>query len=243
MHNLIARTVLIAALAAGGATAADAQKMQAKPAASALTAAKGVQPLGDRIFTYVPASASASSPLIVLLPGHGEDADVFLKEFKGEADRRGAILLAIAPADPAGWTLKPDDKGGAEFGSDPARIDAALTAAFTRIPATPARTVILGFSDGGSYALSLGMANPKLFGGVVALSPRTAWLGGEIDTTQKLFIAHGMRDEVVTFKNSRDTIVPGLEKAGFKPAVRWFNAGHELDRRSIGEALDHVLGR
>src|SRR5205085_12425282 len=95
-------------------------------------------------------------------------------------------------------------------------LDAALAALFARVPVDPGRTVLLGHSDGASYALSLGISNPQLFRAIVALSPGMAWRPPTVDPTQRVFIAHGMRDTVLPFKNTRDTIVPGLQAGGFK---------------------------
>lgn len=215
--------------------------LKATPSATALSLKAGVSQINDYALAYVPKNVSGPAPLILLLGG-GQGADDFLNLFRSEADHRGAILLAVQPAS-GSWTLKPDGKGGADFGTDPEAIDAALSALFAKAPVDPARTVVLGYSSGASSALSLGFANPKLFRGIVALTPTTAWLAGTVDTTQKIFVSHGMRDDVVPFKNTRDTIVPGLEKAGFKVKTHWPNNGHDIDKHMIEEGLDEVLGK
>ena len=216
--------------------------LHAVPGAVALALTPGTSRLTDQAQVYVPKSVANPAPLIVVLRGSSQDPDDMFSMMKPEADRQGAIMLSLEPTD-GKWTLKPGAApGDADFGKDPAALDAALTALFAKAPVDPARTVILGYADGASYALSLGITNPKLFRGVVALSPGTAWLPSSVERAQKVFIMHGMRDEIYPFANTRDTIVPGLQSAGLQVKTRWLNAGHDIERRMIREGLDETLG-
>lgn len=229
------------ALAAAPIRAAE-PILRAAPSATTTTLGTGISRLNARAFTYRPGTAHAPSPLIVLLHPAGGNSLEFLREFTRTAEQRGALLLALqAPG--RTWTLKPDGNGGADFGQEPAALDEALSALFARAAIDPQRIAVLGFSDGASYALSIGLANPRLFKGVVALSSGTVWLPPRVDSSQRIVIAHGTRDEILPFENARDTIVPGLEKAGLKPHTLWFRGEHELDDRSIDQALDYALGK
>ena len=49
--------------------------------------------------------------------------------------------------------------------------DEALVRVFATYPVDPTHLAISGFSDGASYALSLGLANADLFTHIVAFSP------------------------------------------------------------------------
>ena len=233
--------IAVATLSLPAAVSAEIPTLQAMPSAVAMTLHSGTTHLSDHAVAYVPKSLKTPAPLILLLHGSNTDAEGFIDEFRSEADHRGAILLAVDPA--THWTLKPDGQGGADFGPDTATIDKALQALFAKAPIDPARTAILGFSDGARYALSLGLANPSLFHGVVALSPGSAWLPPGIDKNQRIFVSHGMRDEVLPYKNTHDVIVPGLQAAGLQVKTHWLNAGHDIDRRVVAEALDYVLGQ
>ena len=55
-----------------------------------------------------------------------------------------------------------------EYGPDVAHLDRALGIVFARYPTDPGRIAIGGFSDGASYALSLGIANGALFSDILA---------------------------------------------------------------------------
>jgi phospholipase/carboxylesterase len=244
MRSLIA--LLVAALMWGGSSGSAApvvSAIKARPANVALTLPVGVSRVGNSAFAYRPAGAGDGPlPLIVLLHGAGGDARSFLELFTRAADRRGALLLAPQSIGRT-WNLKAGRKGQAGFGADVGNLDRALAELFAEAPVDPARVVLLGFSDGASYALSLGIPNSQLFRGVVALSPGFAVVNGEVDTRQRLFIAHGRRDTILPFANTRDEIAAGLERAGFDLRTRWFSGGHEIDPAALDKGLDFALGK
>ena len=101
---------------------------------------------------------------------------------------------------------------------------------------------MIGFSDGASYALSLGLANPQLFRCIIALSPGYLWIPPRVDRSQRVFIAHGRRDEILPFSNVTGNIMPDLERVGLRPRARWFDGGHTVDQAVVDEALDFALG-
>ena len=236
--SLIAAGLLAAAATPAVATGPG---LTAQPATVPLTLKTGVSQLTPKAYTYVPNGIAGPAPLIVLFHGAGQDAQPFLESFRGQADARGAILLALK-SDGKTWTMT-SAGSDVDFGADPANLDAALRELFAKAPIDPKRIAALGFSDGASYALTLGVANPKLFSGVVALSAGALWLPSEVDAGQRLYIAHGRDDDVLPIVNTRTRLVPGLEQAGLRPKVRWFNGGHEMDRRAVQDGLDHALGK
>jgi len=73
------------------------------------------------------------------------------------------------------------------------------------------RIILGGFSQGGALALYTGLTNPDLstLAGVVAFStwlPKGQFNPDQIANPQiKIFQCHGTHDEVVSFKNGRDT--------------------------------------
>lgn len=237
--RFFAAAVVASALFA--AEPASAQ-LKARPAIVAMTLPPGVSRIGKSAHAYRPRNTAAGAlPLIVVLHGAGGDAGRFLGEFKAIADRRGAILLALKSAGPT-WQLQPRRGGGASFGRDAANLDAALAELFARAPVDRERVILLGFSDGASYALSLGLANPQLFRAIVALSVGGVFMPRSVDETQRLFIAHGRRDPVLPFANVQRRIVPGLERAGLEPRVHWFHGRHMIDSDALEDGLDYALG-
>ena len=194
-----------------------------------------VQHIAPSAFAYVPATITGAAPLIVVLHGAGGDARNFLDQFKHDANRRGAILLSVQSSGHTWAQRKPTDDE-----ADVANIKTAISELTVKAPIDRGRTTVMGFSDGASYALSIGMAYPGLFRTIVAFSPGYAFAPSDIDTQQRIFIAHSRRDPILPAANVRD-MIKGLESAGYSPEVRWFNGGHEIDPQLKNAALDFAL--
>ena len=102
-------------------------------------------------------------------------------------------------------------------------------------------TLLLMLLTSLNYALSLGLANPQLFGAVVALSPGSILAPSHIDPRQQLFIAHGRSDRILSFANTSNAIVPELRRRGASVTFRPFAGDHEVDPKVLDEALDFAL--
>jgi phospholipase/carboxylesterase len=130
----------------------------------------GLQPLmlgaARDSYMYVPVGyqTERSAPLVLLLHGAGGHAQQGLELLRNLADTTGIILLAPASRERT-WDLLVDRR----YGPDATMIDQALEQTFSRYAVDPARLAIGGFSDGASYALSLGITNGDLFTHVIAL--------------------------------------------------------------------------
>jgi predicted esterase len=111
------------------------------------------------------------------------------------------------------------------YGPDVAAIDGALESTFSRYAVDPARVAVGGYSDGASYALSLGIANGDLFTYVLGFSPGfmapTAQVG-----SPRIFVSHGIRDDWLPIERCSRRIVPQLEHAGYDVTYREFEGGH-----------------
>lgn len=211
-----------------------AASLVAPPAASARSASV-VQKVTPKAFAYVPTDLTAPAPLIVLLHGSGGDARYFLDQFKRDADARGVILLSVQSSGPTWAQRKPTDGE-----ADVADIKAAIAELSTKTSIDSHRTAVMGFSDGASYALSVGLAYPDLFRSIVAFSPGYAFGPSELDTSQRIFISHARRDPVLPANNVR-AMVSAFEKAGYSPEVHWFNGGHEIDPDLKKAAFDFAV--
>ena len=194
-----------------------------------------VRPITAKSFAYRPADLTHPAPLIVLLHGAGGDARLFLDAFKRDADRRGVVLLSVQSSGRTWARRKPSDKE-----TDVVNIETAMEALSSKTPVDRNRVTVMGFSDGASYALSIGMAYPKLFRTIVAFSPGYAFAPARLDTSQRIFIAHSRRDRVLPADNTRQ-MVEALERAGFAPEMHWFNGGHEIDTDLKKAAFDFAL--
>ncbi len=150
-----------------------ADQLQARPQSSTSVDAEasGLRRLGlDDVrdaLLYVPAGyqAATPAPLVLSLHGAGGDAEGSLYPLQPLADDGGFLLLAVASRGRTWDAIL----GG--FGPDVAFVDQALAWTFQRYAVEPEYVAVAGFSDGASYALSLGLANGDLFGRVRAFSP------------------------------------------------------------------------
>lgn len=161
------------------------------------------------------------APFILSLHGAGGDARAGLYPLGDLADDAGVILLAPGSQGRT-WDML---LGG--FDPDVALIDRALRAAFASCAVDPARLGIAGFSDGGSYALSLGIMNGDLFPRVLAFSPGYAAPPGR-HGQPLFFIAHGTGDRVLPVDHTSRRIVRRLESAGYDVMYREFAGGHTV---------------
>lgn len=221
------------------------------PQASAPSASAGIQPIGEGAFLYRPGKrATGPKPLLVLLHGAGMSGRRFLEGMRGEADRCGCLLLSVQSGGSTWDTVGLVGRAGEGrvavdqlYGSDVGRIERALAAALKASDVDRRSTILAGFSDGASYALSLGMANPGVFRGVVAIAPGFHLEPAAINPKQRLFIAHSPEDRILPFARTRDATVAPLKRAGFDLRFRPFSGGHRADPKVMAEGVDFVLGR
>ena len=174
-------------------------------------------------------------PLVVVLHGAGSNARSGLAPLRQLADDQGVILFA-----PRSRNRTWDAVLGAH-GPDVASIDALLEQVFGRLSVDPDRLAIGGFSDGASYALSLGLANGDLFTDVIAFSPGFLPSGGRRERPA-VYIAHGMSDPVLPIARTSRRIVPSLRRAGYPVDYREFDGGHAVPPEVARAALERFLG-
>jgi phospholipase/carboxylesterase len=203
-------------------------RLFARPAANrgpGPPAETGLLPLGldgrrDGLL-YVPPTYRPGAPLSVKLHGAGGHGRAGLEPFLAGSDAAGLLLLGVDSRGPT-WDLI---RGG--FGGDVVFLDAALDQVFSRFTVDATRVSIEGFSDGASYALSLGLANGELFSKVVAFSP--GFLApGRLQGRPEVFVSHGVHDRVLPIDRCSRRIVPELEVAGYSVDYREFDGGHTV---------------
>ena len=220
-----------------GGAPANAGHLSSRPGPPTELAPSGLQQLGlgderDGLL-YVPAGYSPDrpAPLILLLHGAGGTASGGLWPLQEHADREGLILLAIDSRGPT-WDVI---RGG--YGPDVQFVDRALAHAFARCAVDPARVAIGGFSDGASYALSLGLTNGDLFTHIVAFSPGFAAPADEVGRP-RIYVSHGVHDDVLPIDRCSRRLVPMIQNAGYDVRYREFDGPHTIPPEIAREALD-----
>ena len=195
----------------------------------------GLRPLEAGGYLYVPAGYGAErpAPLVLLLHGAGEDARDGLALLRGQADGAGLILLALSSRGPT-WDLI---LGRGRYGRDVAAIDEALTQTFSSYAVDPDRVAVGGYSDGASYAISLGISNGDLFGHVLAFSPGFMAPAGRVGSP-RFFVSHGTRDRWLPIDRTSRRLVPELEGAGYEVRYREFDGPHVVPPGIAQEAVD-----
>lgn len=219
-----------------GRQAKEAGRLLARPTQPTGAAPRGLQPLGldakrDGLL-YVPPTYEVKQPrpLVVMLHGAGGDAQGGLKLLKPLADSAGLILLAPASRQQT-W-----DVILGRYGPDIAFIDSALAQTFSRYAFDPKHIAVGGFSDGASYALSVGIANGDLFTHVIAFSPGFMAPARQ-QGKPRLFISHGTRDEVLPIDRCSRKLVPQLQRAGYDVLYREFDGPHTIPPEIARKAL------
>ena len=99
-----------------------------------------------------------------------------------------------------------------------------------------------GYSDGASYALSLGLANGDLFSHVLAFSPGFLAPTGQRESP-RIFVSHGIRDGWLPIDSCSRRIVPRLERAGYEVRYRELDGGHVVPPDVACEAASWFAGR
>jgi phospholipase/carboxylesterase len=200
-------------------------RLTARPHAT-MTSAEGTRALGlDRrrdAILQLPASAPrVPLPLLVLLHGAGGSGERVLRRFGAAADEAGVVVLAPDSRDSTWDAIRSD------FGPDVTFVNRALARVFELVSVDPTRVAVGGFSDGATYAVSLGLINGDLFRRIVAFSPGFV-VDGPPHGKPQFFVSHGTADPILPIDRCSRVIVSGLRRRGYDVTFREFDGRHEV---------------
>ncbi|CAI8917545.1 alpha/beta hydrolase [Methylocaldum szegediense] len=222
-----------------GHLSARPERIRTKAAKPAPT---GLQPLelesGCNGHLYVPENyrEERALPLVLLFHGAGGNSRHGLAPLLNLADPCGLILAAPA-SNEFTWDVIIQD-----YGIDVGQVDRILNHVFAHYAIDTSRIAIGGFSDGASYALSLGIMNGDLFSHILAFSP-----GFMISTVQRgnprVFISHGTEDTVLPIDQCSRRIVPKLKRAGYDVSYQEFEGGHVVPSEIARQATRWFAGK
>jgi phospholipase/carboxylesterase len=231
------------ALGAGGCAGAEASRqdgrISARPRRNARTTATGSSRLGlggarDATLQVPPNVTTDPLPLMVLLHGAGGSGEGILRRLGTFAADAGIVVLS-PDARESTW-----DAIRGEFGRDVDFIHRALERVFDQVNVDPRRISVGGFSDGATYALSLGLVNGELFRRIVAYSPGFV-VGGEVTGKPQIYISHGNEDEVLPIDRTSRRIVPALKRNGYDVTYKEFIGGHTIPREIAAAGMKFAL--
>ena len=204
----------------------------AAPAAGPQVPSPGLHPLSpvglpDHLL-LVPEDVRPGAPLVVWFHGAGGHA------------ARSAPTVRTAAADVGALVLLPSSVGSTwdlltgRTGADVEPLDAALGHVLATCDV--GRVGFAGFSDGASYALSLGLANGDLVEVVLAFSPGFA-APPSLVGRPRCWVAHGTADTVLPVDRCGRRVVALLERQGYPVHYEQFAGGHVVRPDHVVEAL------
>jgi len=238
----VTAAAFVTAVAAGcrldGAASDQDGRLTVRPNARAKTTASGEHKLGlggerDAILQVPSKPAGEAMPLLVLLHGAGSSGQRQLGRMGTSAQDAGVAVLA---PDSRGLTWDAI-RGG--YGPDIAFLNRALEKVFSMVSVDPARLTMGGFSDGATYALSIGLINGDLFPRVVAFSPGFI-VDGPAHGRPKVFISHGRADEILPIDRASRRLVPALKQRGYDVTFQEFDGGHEVPPAIAAQAMSWI---
>jgi phospholipase/carboxylesterase len=219
-----------------------AGRLQARPQAieKPTGGAPGIQALGlgsardGTILVPTQLNDPKPVPLILALHGAGGIAGQVIDLFGRYVEARSIIILAPESRNST-WDLI---RGG--YGPDVAFIKRALEKVFRQYAVDTNKLAIAGFSDGASYALSLGLTNGTLFSDILAFSPGFM-APAQPSGTPRIFITHGARDDVLPIDACSRRLAPLLKQAGYMVEYHEFREGHIVPAAMVRRAIESFL--
>jgi phospholipase/carboxylesterase len=229
-------------LSAACAQAQDgrASRLTARPrrgvSTSLTSGALGIAAEGRGGMIQVPSGVPATEPMPFLLFLHGatQNGQGMLRRIGEAASAAGIVVLAPDSRDTTWDAIRGD------FADDVVFLNRSLDYVFEHVAVDPTRMAIGGFSDGASYALSLGLANGDLFPRVVACSPGFI-IQAPARGKPRLFFSHGTNDQILDIDRCSRVMVPRLRTMGYDVTFREFPGRHELPPDIATEALRWML--
>lgn len=198
-----------------------------------------LEPAGrDGILYVPPAAVNIAAPLILFLHGAGDNATRFLPELRDEADRFGTVLLIPESRNPRSWDIIVDR----HYSADVEFIDRALGYVFGGKKINPSKVAIAGFSDGASYALSLGLINGTLFSHILAFSPGFV-ASPVLQDNPAIFLSHGTYDRILPIDTCGRKVLQRLNDMGYRSRYLEFEdpEGHALLPKVVHDAMEYFL--
>jgi phospholipase/carboxylesterase len=167
-------------------------------------------------------------PLLVFFHGAGGAATTSLPLVQAVAAEYGCLVLLTSSVGRT-WDFIVDG-----WGPDVTRLDAALRAVLDHFGIS--QLAFGGFSDGASYALSLGVANGDLFSRILAFSPGFAAPPDRVGRP-RVWISHGTEDAVLPIDRCARPIVRSLSQAGYQVRYEEFAGPHVVPPATVEQAV------
>lgn len=142
-------------------------------------------------------------PLFTVLHGAGRQDELLARTYRHEPERRQAFFLIPRSRGPTWDLIASAGRPDLDF------LEYAYDLIYRRFPVDPLQQVLIGYSDGASYALSVGLCNATMFAaligwaaGFVVLDPPTAERFREAvpEPKPRIYLEYGTHDELFDFQ-------------------------------------------
>ena len=172
--------------------------------------------------------------LVVLFHGGGGSADRIRPMLEDHAHRERFLLLIPQSLYPT-WDIV---IGG--HGPDRERVAVALAAVADRFLLDPEHLCFAGHSDGGSYTLSLGLANGDVARHLIVSS--AGFLSVHLQVgAPRIFLSHGVQDEQIPIERSARVHVPALRQAGYDVTYIEYDGPHAHQPAVMAQAAAFIM--
>jgi predicted esterase len=193
--------------------------------------ALGLDSARDALLLTPKSEPNANFPLLVFLHGAGQSAEEMLDDYLGTAPEETGVAVLAPNSRGSSW-----DAIRGSFGPDVKFLNHALEVVFEKLPIDAKRIVLGGFSDGATYAISLGLMNGDLFKGVMACSPGFVIEGPPLGKP-RIFISHGKRDRILPIAKCGRRIAAELKADDYVVTFKEFDGGHEIPADVLSEGF------
>lgn len=216
-------------------------RLSMRPHKSTRTVSAGEHVLAEdgtrRAILFVPSTYDPKTPAPFFLALHGAtgSGDSMLRGSRAAAEAHGVVMLSPSSRDYT-W-----DAIRGSYGDDFARVDRLMSDVFDQCAIDPARVAIGGFSDGATYALSVGLLNGDVFTHVVGHSAGFV-IGGTPHGKPKVFLSHGRQDNILPIDQCGRRIAAQLKRDGYDLRFDEFDGGHQATPEMRERAMKWFVG-
>jgi phospholipase/carboxylesterase len=246
-REFLRRGAAAAALAAVAGPAAfrwsprEGGRFSSRPHKPSRTVAPGEHVLADdagrRAILFVPSGYDAKRPAPFFLALHGAtgSGDSMLRGSRAPAEAHGVVVLSPSSREYT-W-----DAIRSSYGDDFAKVDRLMNDVFEQCAIDPARVAIGGFSDGATYAVSVGLQNGDLFTHVIGHSAGFV-IPGTAHGKPKVFLSHGRQDNILPIDQCGRRIAAQLKRDGYDLRFDEFEGGHQATPEMRETAMKWFVG-
>lgn len=157
-------------------------------------------------------------PLVTVLHGAGRQDELLARAYRDEPARRDALFLIPRSTEPTWDLLIGEERPDLDF------LEHAYAEIYRRVRVDHERQALIGYSDGASYALAIGLSNPRLFAavmgwaaGFVVMDPRAI---SPDDPRPRVLLEHGTHDAVFPFEQVALRNLEILKRLGYQVELR-----------------------